>query len=600
MEETIEKRKEKLKHKIAKIPVFKPKPKDRERKEIPVMVKPEKSEVQQKVKAGFVPPATVGDAVESGKTKLPLFGRKPATEISASEEKMKSAATEIKVKREVKEHLKGSVEEIVSEPQKLKKLLSEIKEPEEIMFKPTFDSFVPLIGREIENHLEAPKIELKIFTPSAIKTDFYASLPKIEFKERVVTIPELSVTKPSEVIVRDYIDKEISQQVISKMKVFKEVEMEEEKIDTAVGALEKKEETLAASVGEAEKELELPNFFELLLGKGARKISEGGPICIIIEETKEKYEELIAILCRDIFREKIGGKPTPIYRETIEELRHEFESLVERKLIVVKKVEKSSEYLIQILKGFFSQDMGFLILVSHEPIKLEDEIGKSGELSANIIVVSPPPEIEWEGIIDDFLKIIRGTESFIRAESFGEEFKKAVDTFDDELIEKYLNYKKAPSELKENWDRLTKCSPEDYAQASEIHSAMKAFVWMYEWKNSGKRKNPELETENRGVDVRIEDRNYEVETFFGVGDIMSKLTGKIKKYEKGDEVYFVLRNLDILRNFPLFSSFRRNWRKAGYEVEFFGLDLDREKLLPLEEFVKLAKSMMGSLVQRGL
>ncbi len=147
-----------------------------------------------------------------------------------------------------------------------------------------------------------------------------------------------------------------------------------------------------------------------------------------------------------------------------------------------------------------------------------------------------------------------------------------------------------PSELRKNRNRLTKCSPDDYAQASDVHSAMKAFVWMYEWKKSGKRKNPELEKEDKGVDVKIEGRNYEIETFFGVGDVMSKLTDKIKKYGKGEKVYFVLRNLDILRNLSLFSIFRRDWRKEGYDVEFFGLDLDKERLVPLKEFTKILKS----------
>ncbi|MCU4139896.1 MAG: hypothetical protein MW690_000786 [Methanophagales archaeon] len=100
-------------------------------------------------------------------------------------------------------------------------------------------------------------------------------------------------------------------------------------------------------------------------------------------------------------------------------------------------------------------------------------------------------------------------------------------------------------------------------------------------------KIPELETEDRGTDVRIGDKNYEVETLFGVGDVISKLTAKIKKYSKGEKVYFVFRNLDILRNLKSLSSFKKDWRKADYDVECFGFDFAAGELVPLEAFERL-------------
>ncbi|MEA2032536.1 MAG: hypothetical protein U9N41_03005 [Euryarchaeota archaeon] len=328
------------------------------------------------------------------------------------------------------------------------------------------------------------------------------------------------------------------------------------------------------------EELELPNFFELLLGKGAAIISEGKPICIIVEKTKEKYEELLAVLCRDVYREKIGGKPMPIREKTIEDLRKDWNSLVERKIIIAEEVAGGSEELFKMLKSFFSQDIGFLILVTSEPFKLETEIRKE-EPSANVITIGGlPPEVEAKR--EEILRLVRGKKS-VGLSSFGAEFKKSVKEFEDEL-EKYLDYGKAPWELKRDWDKLTACSPDDNEQASDEHSAMKAFVWLYEWKKHKKQIIPELETEDKGIDVRVDDRNYEIETLFGVGDVMTKLTRKMGKYSKGEKVYFVLKNVDILRNLSLIASFRRVWRKAGYKVEFFGLDFDEQKLVPLEEF----------------
>jgi len=322
------------------------------------------------------------------------------------------------------------------------------------------------------------------------------------------------------------------------------------------------------------------------LGEGASKISAGKPICVIVERTKEKIEEVVAVLCREIYRERRGGKPTPIYKRTVEELRREWDALVERKLIIVEEVSGKNEeieMLREMLKGFFSQEMGFLILVSENPAELEDEIRKI-EPSANIITVGLPPEIEHRR--EEILRCIRGKESGIEVGSFGEEFKRSVEIFDEEL-RKYLNHGKAPLELKRDWDRLMACSPESEKGASEEHSAMKAFVWLYEWEKHGKRKIPELETEDRGTDVRIGDKNYEVETLFGVGDVISKLTSKIKKYSRGEKVYFVFRNLDILRNLKSLSSFKRDWKKAGYDVKCFGFDFAAGELVPLEAFVRL-------------
>jgi len=217
MQEAIERRKGKLKHKIAIKPVFKSRSKEgiKERKEIPVEVKIEKFEGQQKAKTGFVPPAIVGHEVESGKTNLPLFGPKQATKISASEEKIKSTAMEIKVKRAVKEHLKGSVEELLPVPQKLKVLPSGRKEPEEVVVKTDFDSSVSTIEHSDWIKPKVPEIKPANFTPSISKTGFDTPLPKITIEERVVTIPEISIAEVPEVISRTNFDEEVLSKVDS-------------------------------------------------------------------------------------------------------------------------------------------------------------------------------------------------------------------------------------------------------------------------------------------------------------------------------------------------------------------------------------------------
>ena len=596
MQESIEKKKEKLKpyrYKKTIKPIFKP----IKHPEVETVAIPKISVTRKKEqKPIFIAPQTVNPPkVESKTASLPIFKSEKPIEKSISGLEIKSIAMEIKAEREVKERLKGTVEELVSEPQKLKALSSKIKKPEETVVKTDFDSSIHPIEQKEILFPKTPEIKLMQFIPSALITDFDKSPPKIEFKERVRAVPKLSIAKLPEVTTRNYFDKTISPEVISKIEMVEEVEKEEKEITPTVEMSEKEGITALEVSGKEKEELEFPNFFEFLFGKGAGKISKGKPICIIVPKTKERYEELIATLCREIYREKKGGKPTPIYRETIEELRREFEPRVEGEIVVVENVEKTekgyNEYLLKILKGFFSLDIGFLILVTDNSFELEKEIRKVP--SAKTLVIDPTAELKI--FKEELLRIIRGKESLTQAESFGEEFKGSIEEFDNELVKRYLDYKKAPWDLKQDWDRLTACSSDDNEEASEEHSAMKAFVWLYEWKKYGKRKEivPALEEKegNRIVDVKIEDRNYEIETLFGVGDVMDKLTRKVKNYSTEEEIYFVLRNVDILRNLSLLSSFKNNWRKQKYQVEFFGLDLDKQNLIPLIDIAKKLKDL---------
>lgn len=266
MQESVEKKREKLKpykHKVVAKPIIKLIKPPGEKRLVPkihVTVRP-------KEKSSFIAPKTINPPEIENKPKPPpVIGSKPSADKTALEEQeIKSISTVIKVKKESKERLKGSIEELILEPQKLKALSSEIEEPEETRVKTNFDSSIPPIGREIKELLEVPEIKSINFTPSTIKIDFDASLP--EFKERVVTIPKLSVTKPQEVIMRNYFDKEVSTQVISKIK---ELILEvEEKVE---------EETQVTNV--------IDELFLSLKGGSCLKWKLNRPLCIILTGDK--------------------------------------------------------------------------------------------------------------------------------------------------------------------------------------------------------------------------------------------------------------------------------------------------------------------------
>ena len=48
----------------------------------------------------------------------------------------------------------------------------------------------------------------------------------------------------------------------------------------------------------------------------------------------------------------------------------------------------------------------------------------------------------------------------------------------------------------------------------------------HEWKINNRKKIPELEATNRRIDVKMDDKNYEIETLKCVGDVRSQLTKK--------------------------------------------------------------------------
>ena len=382
--------------------------------------------------------------------------------------------------------------------------------------------------------------------------------------------------------------------VMDKDKVKMEERREISKVDIKVGIMKARELKLkqldtglikVGSIKEGEAkmgeklELEEVDFVELLFKKGAGKILSGDPLCIIVEDHREKYEYLIATICREFYREKRGGKPEPIFRDTIDELKMELEPKVSHQIVVVRKAEYSDK-LKDILSEFFSRDLGFLILVTDKPGELENKIKKNIPTAEEYLVRIEPVELKDK---ERILELAMGSKFKVPKISFGESFMKAVKEFND-YLKNYLDYNKAPDELKLRWHKLIAKSPEDLEEASYEHSAMKAFVWIYAWKKYNE--VPELENE-RGVDVAIRDENYEIETLYGCGDPIAKLTEKMEKFSKGEKVYFVLRNVSILMHLRELMSFKKSWKKMGYDVEIFGIDFDNERLIPIEDFAKV-------------
>jgi hypothetical protein len=129
---------------------------------------------------------------------------------------------EIKVKREVKERLKGTMEELVSEPQKLRALSSKIKEPEETVVKTDFDIILPPLNPTPHPLVKSPEIKPMQFILSTPRTDFDIAILEIKTPPTPLTVPKLSVEELHEIITRNYFDKTIFPEVISKIEMVEE------------------------------------------------------------------------------------------------------------------------------------------------------------------------------------------------------------------------------------------------------------------------------------------------------------------------------------------------------------------------------------------
>ena len=375
-----------------------------------------------------------------------------------------------------------------------------------------------------------------------------------------------------------------------------------------------------------EEELEIPDFMRLLLGEAMELIAQDKPICILVRKDPEEFHKAIATICRDLFRERVGGKPTPIWKHNLEKLLEEWRPIVEGKVVVIENLgiddENWRRKLEEMLKCFFSQDYGFLIIVTEDPKKLKYQLQISLPSISSQIVIADCSTLarlkhQKPHLVGRLLKAISGNK--LRIENMeivplGESIKAAVERFDDHLIKEYLDPIKALKsypELAEQWHKvltsrldLSDKSAENKL-ASNIHSALKALISIYEWRKSKGRATIVLEESAKECDVHVSigsgyKRYYEVETLFGIGHVLGKLMKKMEKYKecrgrKDMEIVFAFRNIDILRHLQLLYHFRRFWRKRGYQVEIIGFNLDKGEPIAFDDFLKLANSLSSYL-----
>lgn len=365
----------------------------------------------------------------------------------------------------------------------------------------------------------------------------------------------------------------------------------------------------AGAGGPSEREeLDFYDFFLEFSGNKRSVVNPEDPICIVVaEEEGEEFKRTVQHICRDIYRERVGGLPFP--ERLSPENKMEIERrLTEDKIALVEgeasdflkedgfrasleDIEKDNEMIARQVRDFYSQSLGFLLLSVNgykKAKKLADKLEEDARPERPYII---PIEQKVGGELKK--KISKCACGFLNIDTeedtLDSYFLKGERMFKDQLKEKV---KETPNYLK-----VTEKDPNPDIKESAIHLSIKAFVVRHlaKERNLNSRaeiEKSEIETEPERKDTQgphpdvLAGRNaFEVETLFGEGTNPGhEIIRKIKLYHgEGYKLNFVLPNLTFLRYLPLLKGEQRYWRSKGHDIGFYALDLEHGELISLAD-----------------
>ena len=374
-----------------------------------------------------------------------------------------------------------------------------------------------------------------------------------------------------------------------------------------------------------------PDLFEEFIIKSSpgnfpRNISDDKPVVILLSKSDDDdYGTAVNVFARELFKERAGGLPTgriwskgdrDIERDTQAEDHIEFidntnTEYFESSISKIKKWEKSVNWtrLGDRLQELIYQGFGFIIFQIQEEI-IDDFKEKIEELTGDkkprIIVLHPQFEgsgiqltvtsdgksVYTEDLIEIKKEISKALWGFVnpveddrwqRGETFDNFFSACESKFDTELK------KIGTTPIKIGSEKITpSVLVEDGENESNIHYWMKVFVYKYliDKKNYSKES---IETEKQFNDVipdiKVNDIVIEIETLFGTGRPVNKITQTIKKYsDKNVEVWIVIKNVDVFFYYPELMRLKKNVKdQFNINLEIFTLDVENRDLVSIAD-----------------
>lgn len=358
----------------------------------------------------------------------------------------------------------------------------------------------------------------------------------------------------------------------------------------------------------------LPDIFDILFEITGGSVTKRDPICIIASKREgEEYSRTLQTLCREQFRQLVGGRPRPELLAEDEQQKTE-ELPVQNRIISLDDSEDDEyfdfthkiggqEVAQTIVEGeadlsklynrvdeFFSQGLGYLLLHvdSSYSQTLYQHITENVRESISVAHVSPT----------DFSSNVKRQ---IMEMAWGHvSISEEPETLDGMF---HAGEEAFKSNLEPSGQIKAATDPDRQEPESELHFWIKCFVVNYLVDKHGlqdllQRSRPQFqekiptEHQRQGPHDPVADvfdtigrEVYEVETLFEADT--KKIDASIDKYEGTNvkKVNIVIPNLTLLRNIE--SIQRRDQEEKGVmyrlDLDIWTLDLQNKTLVPLDE-----------------
>ena len=407
-------------------------------------------------------------------------------------------------------------------------------------------------------------------------------------------------------------------------------EIEIEKGEEERTEIQEDVETISTDSTIDARQSDLDLFEEFIMesspGNFPRSISNDKPVVILLSKSDDDdYGTAVQVFARELFKELAGGLPTgKIWSEHDHGIEIDLQANDHIEFIDnanTKYFEPNSSnfkswaeteksvnwaHLGNRLQELIHQGFGFIIFQIQEVVidDFKEKIEKlTGDKKPQIIVLHPRFEGSGKLIsssdgksVEDLIEIKKeiskalwgfvnpvNDDRWQRGTTFDNFFSACESKFDEKLKE--IGTSSITIERKKFMPEVLVKAGED---ESNIHYLMKVFVYKYliEKKNYLK-ESIETEEEFYGVypDIKANDTVIEIETLFGTGRPINKITHTISKYlNKNVEVWLVIKNLDVFFYYPKLMQLEENAKdQYNINLKIFTLDLENNDLVNIKD-----------------
>lgn len=360
-----------------------------------------------------------------------------------------------------------------------------------------------------------------------------------------------------------------------------------------------------------------PPLYEFLFETGDGSLASREPICIVAAKRDDDgYQQTLETLCREQFRQYVGGKPladllAPNEADSVEETRiqnrivahddsesdfFEFKTTLDQE-ITRELMENAGEgdlaKLHSRIDEFFTSNLGYLLLfvddqyaeVIYEHLLSAEDIRDSNEI-IHLRLRQLPDDVKRELVRLAWGNIPIETDR----RNLDSLFHSAEDRFGEELeprgaIEEITRHDQGESVL-HYW---VKCFVVEYLSSREGLTPLSEYNRPELKERIQTEESPWDDSELRpDIYVNRTQEVFEVETLYGTDH--KKLNRTIDKYEGWPvkQINVILPNLACLRNLDAVR--RKTQEEPGEmfknDVTFWTLDLDKDELISVEDLTR--------------